>query len=64
MTTEKITLKDVYEIVARLEEKMETTYVTKAEFWPVKSIVYGGASIVLLSVFSALVYMVVVRPGI
>lgn len=69
------TLREVYEIVSRLEEKMDKMisalntriddldgrYVTKVEFWPVKAIVFGGAGIVLIAVFSALVYLVVSR---
>lgn len=55
---DKVTLKDVYEIVARLEEKMEKFYVTKDEFWPVRTIVYGGAGIVLLGVFTLIVSLV------
>lgn len=57
-TPDKVTLKDVYQIVARLEEKMERFYVTKDEFWPVKTIVYGGAGIVLVGVFTLIVSLV------
>lgn len=35
------------------------TFVTHAEFWPVKTIVYSGAGIVLLAVGGAIVNAVV-----
>ena len=35
------------------------TYVTQAEFSPVKKIVYGAVSVVLTSVLGALIYLVV-----
>lgn len=59
MTTEKVTLKDVYMIVARLEEKMENSYVTKTEFWPVRTIVYGGAGLILVGVFGYLINLAI-----
>lgn len=34
-------------------------YVTKESFFPVKSIAYGAVGIILIAVFSALVYLVV-----
>lgn len=39
----------------------EERYVTKAEFWPVKTIVYGGAGIILVSVFGGLIALVVIK---
>lgn len=69
MTTEEnITVKDIYEIVARLEVKidkriddLEDRFVTKEAFWPVKTIVYGGAGIVLIGVFGFLVNMAIAK---
>lgn len=60
MANDKVTLKDIYEAINELRDEMSDNYVTKQEFWPVKTIVYGGAGIVLVTVFTALVYMVVV----
>lgn len=63
---EKVTLKDIYEVVARLEVKMdkrieelEERFVTKEAFWPVKTIVYGGAGIIFIAVFGFLVNLAV-----
>lgn len=42
-----------------LKEAMETKYVTQDQFWPVKTIVYGGAGIVLVAVVVAIVALVV-----
>ena len=63
---ETVTLKDIYEIVARLElkvdkrfEELESRFVTKEAFWPVRTIVYGGAGIVLIAVFGFLVNLAV-----
>lgn len=47
----KNTLKDMKE--------GQADYVTKDEFWPVKTIVYGGASIILVAVVGAIVALVV-----
>lgn len=69
----KVTLKEVYAIVQRLEDKIDNMisalntriddldkrYVTKVEFWPVKAIVYGGAAIVLTAVFGFLITLVI-----
>lgn len=39
----------------------EERYVTKQEFWPVKTIVYGGAGIILVSVFGGLIALVLIK---
>lgn len=57
--SDKVTLRDVYEIVTRLEGKMEQQYVTKAEYLPVKSIVYSAAALILVSVFGFLISTVI-----
>lgn len=44
--------------VKDIKDSLEKKYVTKEEFWAVKTIVYGGASIVLVGVFGAIVTMV------
>ena len=54
-----VTIRDVYELVERVEVKMEKTYVTKAEFLPVKNIVYGLVSLILMAVTTAVVATVV-----
>lgn len=57
MDNNKVTLRDIYDAINSLREEISDNYVTKAEFWPVKTIVYGGAGIILVSVLSALLYL-------
>jgi hypothetical protein len=45
--------------VAEIKTKLEGHYVTKDEFEPVKKIVYGLVSVVLLAVVGALVALVI-----
>lgn len=40
-------------------EKMESIFVTRTEFAPIKLLVYGATSIILMSVFGALVALVI-----
>lgn len=40
-------------------DKNTKEYVTKAEFWPVKILVYGVTGIILTAVITAVVYLVV-----
>ena len=42
-----------------LENKLDDTYVSRREFWPVRVIVYTGAGTVLLAVLGAVVAAVV-----
>ena len=56
---DQVTLRDIYDAVDQLRQDIGVNYVTKAEFWPIKSIVYGGASIVLLGVFGFLVNLAI-----
>lgn len=44
-------------------EKERETYVTKAEYAPIKLLVYGAAALILSSVFGALVLLVVKGGG-
>lgn len=60
-----VSLREVYDIVTRLETKiddrlndLDIKYVTKVEFWPVRTIVYSGASIMLIGVVGAILSMV------
>lgn len=45
--------------VTQINEKLDNKYVTKEEFAPVKKVVYGMVTIVLVAVFTAVVYLVV-----
>lgn len=47
--------------VGLMEKKLERQYVTKAEFWPVRAIVYSGAGITLISVVGALIGVVITK---
>lgn len=59
------------ELLTRLDERTsliwarmqqyEKLYITRTEFWPVKSIVYGGAAVVMLGVMTAVVGLVVLK---
>lgn len=59
------------ELLVRLDERTELMwnrmqqyeklYITRTEFWPVKSIVYGGAAVVMLGVMTAVVGLVVLK---
>jgi hypothetical protein len=52
-------IKSISEKIEEIDNKLSNSYVTKAEFRPVKLITYGAASTILLSVFGALVLLVV-----
>jgi hypothetical protein len=58
MKNDSVTLKDIYDAINSLREEISENYVTKQEFWPVKSIVYGGAGIVLTAVLSAILVLI------
>lgn len=54
-------LRYIKEKVTEVAENVNRNYVTKEEFGPVKSLVYGLVGIVLTSVVVAIVALVVVR---
>jgi uncharacterized phage infection (PIP) family protein YhgE len=47
--------------VTSIESKLEGHYVTKEEFDPVKKIVYGLVSVVLLAVIGAIMALVIIK---
>ena len=51
----------VVEAVKDIKEKLEGDYVTKESFTPVKNIVYGMVSVIMLAVLSALVALVIIK---
>ena len=56
--------KSIAENLERLEKQTADQfklYVTKTEFWPVKTIVYSAVAIILMAVLGAVVTLVVVR---
>jgi hypothetical protein len=48
----------VTDLVTRLE-KRDQEFVTRAEFWPVKALVYGCVGIMLSALVLAIIYLVV-----
>lgn len=50
----------VSDLMAKMESR-DKDYVTQAEFWPVKVLVYGCTGLMLTSVIGALLYLVI-RP--
>lgn len=59
MSTDKVTLRDIYEAVNGLREDIAEKYVTKDAFEPVRNIVYGLVAIVMIAVAGAIVALVV-----
>jgi len=59
MPNGKVTIKDVYEQVDKLREDIRETYVTKAEFTPVKACVYGFVALLMTTVLGAIIAQVV-----
>ena len=58
-TNGRITIRDVYELLEKLESKIERDYVHKTEFAPVKSLVYGLVGVVMMAVGTAVVATVI-----
>ena len=58
-----ITLKTIYDAVQDLRDEVRSTYVTKDEFTPIKLIVYGIISTVLMAVGGAVISIVVKANG-
>lgn len=59
MPDQKVSLKDIYDSVQELRHEIQENYVTKDEFTPVKSLVYGLVTLILLTVATAIVAQVV-----
>ena len=53
----------IKERIEAIEKKLEADYVNRQEFLPVKNLVYGLVSLVLVAVFTALVALVIARPA-
>lgn len=52
-------ISQIHKDIKEIKDLMKDTYVTNDKFWPVRAIVYGGAGIILVGVFTALVMLVV-----
>lgn len=51
----------IKEKVDNIETKLQSNYITKEEFAPVKQLVYGMVSLILVAVVGALVTLVIKR---
>lgn len=54
-------LERVIEDIGKLFDALDTKYVTKDEFAPVKSLVYGLVALILTTVFGALLLLVITK---
>lgn len=59
MSHHPITNLDIYNAITEFREEMQTTYVSKEEFGPVKSIVYGAVGLALTGIAIAILAQVV-----
>lgn len=54
-----IELRTLIIVMKQTIDGMPGNFVTKAEFWPVKTLVYGCTAIMLSSLIGAIVYLVI-----
>lgn len=54
-----IELRTIVLLMTRQLDKMAGNFVTQAEFWPVKTLVYGCTALMLTSIIGALLYLVI-----
>lgn len=59
MIDSKVTLEKVYNLIQDMRDEMKEDYVSKGEFGPVKSIVYGMVGLIMAGVMTAMVAQVV-----
>ena len=57
--SQQVTLKDVYEAISEIREELSSKYVTKDAFIPVRNIVYGLVTAILLSFIGAVITLVI-----
>ena len=55
----KVTIRDVYQQVEKLRNEIKETYVTKSEFTPVKTVVYGMVSLIITAVAAGLLAQII-----
>jgi hypothetical protein len=65
MTAEKITYKILYDEIQKLRsefsdrfDKLDCNYITHKEFDPVRNVVYGAVSLILLTALGALIKLI------
>jgi hypothetical protein len=54
-----IRVNTLMETMANDIKEMKSHFVTQAEFWPVKALVYGCTGMILTSVIGALLYLII-----
>ena len=52
-------IRQIHSELSEINKKLDSNFVTNDRFWPVRTIVYGGAGIILTAVVGAIVAMVV-----
>ena len=52
-------MRDEFADFRKVNDEAENTYVTYKEFSPIQKLVYGCVTIILVAVFSSLVYLVI-----
>ena len=57
--TNKVTIRDVYIQIENLRKEIKETYVTKGEFAPVRSIVYGMVTLIVTAFVIGLLAQIV-----
>lgn len=56
---ETVTNKDIYQAIEALRLEVQSNYVTKDAFDPIKRVVYGMVALILVAVVGAMIGMVV-----
>ena len=51
----KPNIQDIYELINEFRQEVRDSYVTKVEFFPIKTIVYGMVGLILVGVFTAII---------
>jgi len=55
----EVTIRDVYQQIESLRKEIKDTYVTKSEFTPVRTIVYGMVSLIITAFVIGLLAQIV-----
>lgn len=59
--TNELSLRDIYDAVNDLRTEIGNNFVTKAEFLPVKMIIFGMVGIIITAVLTAILGNVIVK---
>ena len=63
MSNNKVTIRDVYELIEDFRKEITESYVTQKEFRPVRTVVYGMVGLILSSVAVAICAKVIIAFG-